>query len=116
MLSLRGLPAAQIADLLGYDVGAVHRWIERFNLPLSDMRSSCRPEAAGRDYSACPESIPRRRSRSMRARDHPRVRGGTLLDLRVHEPAGSFKHFHRSLSVCPTIAAMARSQSSRGGC
>ncbi|MFD0887296.1 helix-turn-helix domain-containing protein, partial [Streptosporangium algeriense] len=31
LLSLHGLSAVQIADLLGYGPGTVRRWIDRFN-------------------------------------------------------------------------------------
>ncbi|MEU6722015.1 IS630 family transposase [Nonomuraea sp. NPDC046802] len=52
LLSLHGLPAAQIADLLGYDPGTVRRWIERFNrlgvAGLADRPSPGRPRRGGR--------------------------------------------------------------------
>lgn len=52
LLSLHGLPAAQIADLLGYDPGTVRRWIGRFNrlgvAGLADRPRPGRPRRGGR--------------------------------------------------------------------
>ncbi|MFF5205245.1 IS630 family transposase [Streptosporangium sp. NPDC000396] len=52
LLSLHGLSAAQIADLLGYDVGTVRRWIGRFNrlgpAGLADRPRPGRPRLGGR--------------------------------------------------------------------
>ncbi|MEV4251516.1 IS630 family transposase [Streptosporangium canum] len=51
LLSLHGLPAAQIADLLGYDAGTVRRWIDRFNrhglAGLADRPRPGRPRLGG---------------------------------------------------------------------
>nr|WP_133061628.1 helix-turn-helix domain-containing protein [Streptosporangium minutum] len=51
LLSLHGLPAAQIADLLGYDAGTVRRWIDRFNrhglAGLADRPRPGRPRVSG---------------------------------------------------------------------
>jgi transposase len=52
LLSLHGLPAAQIAGLLGYDPGTVRRWIARFNrygvAGLADRPRPGRPRRGGR--------------------------------------------------------------------
>ncbi|WP_203880417.1 IS630 family transposase, partial [Planobispora takensis] len=52
LLSLHGLSAAQIAELLGYDPSTVRRWIERFNRlgpqGLADHPRSGRPPLGGR--------------------------------------------------------------------
>ncbi|MCK2216785.1 helix-turn-helix domain-containing protein [Actinomadura sp. ATCC 31491] len=50
LLSLHGLPAAQIADLLGYDPGTVRRWIGRFNrLGVAGLADRPRPGRPRRD-------------------------------------------------------------------
>uniref|UniRef100_UPI00117E6DAD helix-turn-helix domain-containing protein n=1 Tax=Thermoactinospora rubra TaxID=1088767 RepID=UPI00117E6DAD len=51
LLSLRGWPAGQIADLLGYDAGTVRRWIGRCNrhglAGLADRPRPGRPRLGG---------------------------------------------------------------------
>lgn len=51
LLSLHGLPAAQIADLLDYDAATVRRWIDRFNRQglegLADRPRPGRPRLGG---------------------------------------------------------------------
>ncbi|MFI7535132.1 IS630 family transposase [Streptosporangium sp. NPDC049376] len=51
LLSLYGLPAAQIAELLGYDAATVRRWIGRFNrhglAGLADRPRPGRPRLGG---------------------------------------------------------------------
>ncbi|MFI6887398.1 IS630 family transposase [Streptosporangium canum] len=51
LLSLHGLSAVQIADLLGYDPGTVRRWIDRFNrhgmAGLADRPRPGRPHLGG---------------------------------------------------------------------
>ncbi|MEV4188265.1 helix-turn-helix domain-containing protein, partial [Streptosporangium canum] len=51
LLSLHGLPAAQIADLLDYDAATVRRWIGRFNrhglAGLADRPRPGRPRPGG---------------------------------------------------------------------
>lgn len=46
LLSLHGLPAAQIANLLDYDAATVRRWIDRFNRHgLADWPTAPAPAA-----------------------------------------------------------------------
>jgi hypothetical protein len=57
LLSLPGLSAAQIADLLGYDAGTVRRWIGRFNRLgvaglAEDRPRPGRPRRGGRRLAA----------------------------------------------------------------
>jgi transposase len=55
LLSLRGLPPAQVAELLGCHPATVRRWISRFNdegaAGLADRPRSGRPRLGGRQLT-----------------------------------------------------------------
>ncbi|MFD8527766.1 IS630 family transposase [Streptosporangium canum] len=64
LLSLQGLSAVQIADLLGYDPGTVRRWIDRFNrcgvAGLADRPRPGRPRLGGRRLTGRIAALPAR--------------------------------------------------------
>src|ERR1700749_3905325 len=61
LLSLHGLPAAQIAALLECHPATVRRWISRFNdeglAGLADRPPSGRPRLCGRDLTGRPATL-----------------------------------------------------------